>query len=152
MWGKTYRFYVVMASTRGDMAILHTLLHQQDPRVSLSSHIWLIQIQSLFVQPHMPPTWKPWQPKKVPAINKYIPNLDCRHYKLRWIARSYVSSAIILHYTIVFIHYVHVQNEHQEQVLLFCSVSLLLLNYIPLLISLTSFLPSELYSWLQLNI
>ena len=150
--GKTCRFYAVMVSTRGDMAILHIglLLHQQDPRDSPSSHISLIQMQSLFVQPHMPPTWKPWQPKKVPAINEYIPNLDCRHYKLRGIAGSHVSSAIILLYT-VFNHYVHVQNLHQEQVV-FCSVSFLLLNYITLLLSLPFFLPSGLYSLLQLDI
>ena len=68
MWGKTFRLHVGMASTREDMAILHTLLRQQDPRNSPSSYILLIQMQSLFVQPHMPPTWKPWQPKEVPAI------------------------------------------------------------------------------------
>ena len=150
MWGKTFRLHVGMASTQGDMAILHTLLRQQDPRASPSSYILLIQMQSLFVQPHMPPTWKPWQPKVVSAINEYILNLDRRHPKLRWIAISHVSRAIILHYK-VFNHYLHVQTLNQEQVV-FCSISVILLNHITLLLSLTFFLPSGLYSWLQLNI
>ena len=58
-WGKTCRFHEVMASTQGDMAILHTLYRQEDRRDSPSSHILLIQIQLLSVQPHMPPAWRP---------------------------------------------------------------------------------------------
>ena len=76
MWGKTCRFHVVVASTQGDMAILRTLHRQEDPRDSTSSHNLLIQIQLLSVQPHMPPTWKPWQPIEVPAINECILQLN----------------------------------------------------------------------------
>ena len=64
-----------MASTQGGMAILHTLHRQVDHRDSPSSYMLLIQSQSLSVQPHMSPAWKPWQPKEVPAINEYIPQL-----------------------------------------------------------------------------